>query len=132
IYLHEDLQNDMLSVVRRIFEIIGVDPSFTPDMSRKLNVGYVPKNATREKAFYQVRYLTRISQRYTPWRLQRPIERTLKALGRLVQPVHLARPAMPEDVRASLLEEYREDILKLQDLLRRDLSHWLSSVTLDG
>jgi hypothetical protein len=28
----------------------------------------------------------------------------------------------------SLLEDYREDIVKLEELLQRDLSHWLSSV----
>jgi len=28
-------------------------------------------------------------------------------------------------LRRQLTEEYREDILKLQDLIRRDLSHWL-------
>jgi hypothetical protein len=32
---------------------------------------------------------------------------------------------MPEGVREELTEAYREDILKLQGLIGRDLSSWL-------
>jgi hypothetical protein len=35
-------------------------------------------------------------------------------------------PTLPEDLRSRLLEIYREDILKLEELLERDLSIWLS------
>jgi len=35
-------------------------------------------------------------------------------------------PPMPEGVREGLTEAYREDILKLQKLVGRDLSGWLS------
>jgi hypothetical protein len=35
-------------------------------------------------------------------------------------------PAMPCEVRARLIDEYREDILALQNLIARDLSNWLN------
>ena len=35
-------------------------------------------------------------------------------------------PPMPEGVREGLAEAYREDILRLQKLVGRDLSGWLS------
>ena len=31
----------------------------------------------------------------------------------------------PADQRQELTEYYRQDILQLQDLIQRDLSHWL-------
>jgi hypothetical protein len=34
-------------------------------------------------------------------------------------------PPLDPEIRARLTEDYREDILKLQDLIGRDLSHWL-------
>lgn len=34
-------------------------------------------------------------------------------------------PKLPHEIRQQLIEVYREDILKLQDLLQRDLSIWL-------
>jgi len=129
IYLYEDLQQDMLSVVRRIFEIVGVDPSFVPDMSKKWNVGYMPKSPTREKVYYKLKNVARLCNKHAHWRLRSPLDKALELVGRLERPVHVPRPATPQDLRASLLKEYREDILKVQDLLQRDLSHWLSSVT---
>jgi hypothetical protein len=128
IYLHEDLQKDPLSLVKRIFEILQVDSSFIPDMSKKWNVGYMPKNPIREKFFYKLKNMSHFSKRHLPWRLRAPIRKTIALIGRLERPDQVPRPAMPHDLRDSLLEDYREDILKLEELLQRDLSHWLSPV----
>jgi hypothetical protein len=54
------------------------------------------------------------------WRVQ-SVERLI---DRIAQPNRIAPPAIPDDVRVSLLSEYQDDILRLSDLLRRDLSHW--------
>jgi len=35
------------------------------------------------------------------------------------------KPKLELDVRRQLIEEYRDDILKLQELIQRDLSKWL-------
>jgi len=32
---------------------------------------------------------------------------------------------LSRELRQNLLQEYREDILKLQDLIERDISEWL-------
>jgi hypothetical protein len=37
----------------------------------------------------------------------------------------VVKPLFPTEVRQELTAYYREDILNLQDLLGRDLSHWL-------
>ena len=51
----------------------------------------------------------------------------LAALQRLDQRFNLIAPPAPLDAetRARLTEDYREDIVQLQDLIGRDLSHWL-------
>ncbi len=37
----------------------------------------------------------------------------------------LSRPPFPPEVRRELVEAYREDVLRLEDLIGRDLSAWL-------
>jgi hypothetical protein len=37
----------------------------------------------------------------------------------------LDRPRMPDEARARLKAFFREDTLRLQDLIGRDLSHWM-------
>lgn len=55
------------------------------------------------------------------------IKRRLKArLKEKLLDQNLARVQMLPQTRAMLLEYYREDVLKLQQLIGRDLSHWLS------
>lgn len=128
IFLLEDLKSDMPSVLKTMFEIIGVDSSFVPDMSKKWNEGYMPKSAAREKFFYKLKNIAKHSDKHLPRSASSALRKVLGAVARLEKPANLPPPAMPEDIRASLLEEYREDILKLQDLLRRDLTHWLNPV----
>ena len=41
------------------------------------------------------------------------------------------RPPLLPSVRARLQDELRDDILKLQDLIGRDLSHWLTPESLE-
>lgn len=128
IYLHEDIQTDMLAIVQQIFEILGLDSTFVPNMSKKWNVGYMPKSPMREKVYYKLKHVTKFIAKHAPWRLRSPIEKSMEFIAHLERPVHVPRPPIPQDTRAALLEEYRDDILRLQDLLRRDLTHWLSSV----
>jgi hypothetical protein len=37
----------------------------------------------------------------------------------------LEKPPMPLHLRRRLVDQYRSDIMELQDLLNRDLSRWL-------
>ena len=42
-----------------------------------------------------------------------------------IQFLYIVKPQMKPETREYLKEIYKEDILKLQELLKRDLSHWL-------
>jgi hypothetical protein len=39
--------------------------------------------------------------------------------------INLEKPQMKPETREYLKGLFREDILKLQDIIKRDLSHWL-------
>src|SRR4051812_41423616 len=41
-------------------------------------------------------------------------------------------PPFPAEIREQLLDSYREDILRLQDLIGRDLSPWLEGAEINA
>jgi hypothetical protein len=117
VYLHEDLKADPLGLLRDIFRFLGVDEAFAPDTSVRYNVTglVVPKN----RAVYPlVRRLGTL----------KPVLRRLLPFGarkRIKGQVFAEPPPLAPEVRRALREGYREDIVKLEGLIGRDLSGWL-------
>ena len=119
VYLYEDLKGDPRGLLRDAYGFLGVDDAFVPDLSLKHNVSGVPKNRLVHSLL----------------RGRNPVKTALKPL--LPEPlrkkllVDLQRrnlekaPPIPPQTRRGLVEEYREDVLKLQALIGRDLSGWL-------
>jgi len=112
VFVYDDFKRDPRGVMRELYRFIDVDDSFEPDMTHRPNVSGVP----RSRALY--RWLEKSSAREAPPGLKR------KLLSRL-RDWNLPKPRLAPETRARLVEGYREDILKLQDLLGRDLSRWL-------
>jgi hypothetical protein len=46
-------------------------------------------------------------------------------LGVRAKNLTVRKPVLPRELRKDLIERYRDDILKLQELIKRDLSKWL-------
>lgn len=117
VYLYEDLNEDPSGTLRDIFRFLEVDESFIPDTSARLNVSGVPRNKALHSLVTNLNRPTIKS--FVPNRL-------LKALREPVRSRVLTKPPqlLPE-VRGRLIEVFREDILRLQELIDRDLSGWL-------
>lgn len=102
---------------------MGVDDPFVPEMSLRHNVAGTPR----------VRALHRLLDRRHPVKtILRPFlsSRWRLTLRERVRALNLRRPPpLGRDLRRHLVGIFREDVLALQDLLGRDLSHWL---TLEG
>ena len=128
IYLYEDLQKSPLSLVKEIFEILGIDSSFAPNISRRYNVGYVPRSPALSKGFYKTKALAQSVKKLIPQRLHWRMNSAVAIAERAERRNRVPRPPIQEEVRVSLLRDYRDDILRLGDLLRRDLSHWCSVI----
>lgn len=121
-YLYDDLRHDPQGVVRDLFEFLGVDDTFRPDMSEQYNVSGVPKNrflfnlANRRSPPLVRLVLRAIGSDYTLLRIKQVILRGLQ------QPA----PRLNRQFRQELTREFHDDILCLQELLQRDLSMWLA------
>jgi hypothetical protein len=118
IYLFEDLQKDAEGVCQDVFRFLEVDTGRSVDTSEIYNRSGPPRSTHLASLLY---YLSR----------KRSVARALPtAFGRGAKEWLLARntkpvPEMDADMRSWLQEVFRDDILRLEELLGRDLNHWL-------
>jgi len=115
-YFHEELTSDPLAVMRRIYEFLGVDPGFRPDVGRRYNEEMLPKVPMLHYAAYAAG-LWKIADRVVPRNARPVLRRFIFRSGAVSQPSR-------ED-RAILADYFRDDVSHLSQLVSRDLSHWL-------
>ena len=117
-YLYEDLRNDPVGLNKDIFEFLGVDKSFDPNVKKRHNPTQVPKNKTVNTLLNRPNPIKDTIKHFLPTGLRKGIADSLKKKN-------LGKPELSQKIRKQLISEYREDILQLQDLINRDLSKWL-------
>jgi len=114
--IHLALYDDF---VADLFTFLDVDPTFEPDMRVRSNAGGSHRNPLIGALLRRPNPVRFLARRLVPdaWR-----ERGRKRIvaGNL-KPV----PPLDPELRTELNEVVREDVGRLQDLLGRDLSHWL-------
>ena len=118
VYLYDDLQENPENLMRDIFEFLNVDSSFVPDTSKKINTSGIPKSKKLKEFLGKPDYVKSLLKPFFPKKLR-------KNLVYYLQQKNLQRPSISLDQRTHLTREYHADILKLQGLIKRDLSHWL-------
>jgi hypothetical protein len=126
VFLYEDFCKQPIAIMQEMYSYLGVDATFCPDVNKKAQVAKVPKNQT----------INNLLQRQNPLRtivanaLKTivPLETRQKLRESLVNLNSGDKKQAPlsEEERYQLMKLYQEDILKLQDLLQRDLSVWLA------
>src|ERR671912_401234 len=124
VWLYEDLREDPAGVTRGVFRFLEVDDTFAPDTSSKHNPAGVPASVPARAAMRATdRAVGGLRKVLTPTSGILPLAFEVR---RAVQSrVLTAPPPIDPEVREELIEGYREDILRLQDLIGRDLSTWL-------
>jgi hypothetical protein len=116
IYLFDDFVDDPTAIRQDLFRFIGVDPSFEPT-DRRVNTSGVP----------QSRWLHALLTAAAPVR-EAVVPLLPDALVDWVNDLknrNLEKPSMDPAVRARLIDTFRPHVHRLEDLLDRDLSHWL-------
>ena len=114
--LFEEFKRSPATIVRDLCEFLHVDTGFVPDTTLRHNPANVPKSALLNRVLYHPRVIRGVKT-ILPSRLQQ----TAKGLRqRNLSPA----PSFPADLRAQLLDLYRDDILRLEELVDRDLSSW--------
>ena len=123
IYLYEDLSSEPQVVLQDIFRFLGVDDAFIPEIAVRYNASGVPKNKILHSTLQRLRKLRPVVERALPEQQGRRLLR----LGSALHNRNLTRARLPSEVRRKVTDQYfRDDIVRLQSLIGRDLSDWLS------
>jgi len=118
VVLFDELHSDTAEVVNNIYNWLGVEETSNIDFSKRYNSGYVPKNLLKHNLFRAKRLLPNSVRTHAPAFLRdkiKSLEKSNKAEA----------PELPLDLRSRLLQIYASDVGKVQNLIERDLSHWL-------
>lgn len=121
VYLYEDLQSNSIGLMQDMFRFLGVDDTFVPDTFQKHNVSGIPRNKALHKFLKPSNPIGSILRPLLPSKLRQGLKNSLINFNLR------KKPQLSSEVRRQFIEEYREDILKLQDLIQRDLSSWLET-----
>jgi hypothetical protein len=117
-YIFEEFKKNAAETILDLYRFLGVDTSFVPDTSVKYNPGAVPKFRLLNKLFYHPRLINATKA---------VVPESVQGMLKQVREFNLTvTPKMPPDLRSKLLGIYREDIIRLEELLGRDLSIWLN------
>jgi len=119
ILLFEDLVKNPIETSQRIFEFLNVDNTFVPDTSKKANVSGTPKGIFGW-LIMKLRYYNLIPNiqfsNYLPAFI---IQFLFKSAYKKAEPLN-------KEVTKRLTQKfYKEDILTLEELIGKDLQHWL-------
>jgi hypothetical protein len=117
VILLEDLEKAPQATMRGLYGFLGVDPDFLPaDLLKVANPGGEPRNKLLHGLLSDPR-LRQFSRAFLP---AAAVERLRSLRSRNLQ----KQPLAPED-RRTAIGFFRDDILRTQDLIGRDLSSWL-------
>ncbi len=118
ISLLEDLKNDAPALMQSLYRFLNIDEHFQPQSDQVHNASGVIRNPALRLLWTRSNRLRSSLRPLLPSRLRHA------AFQWVIQ--DLEKLPFPAEQRAELTEVYRQDILQLQDLLDRDLSHWLT------
>jgi len=122
--LYDDLVSDPSALLKNIFKFLEVDDSFCPNLAKRYNTALVPRN----KLLHLI--VTTDNPVKSLFRLILPTTFDFRSrVKRKIKNMNLKKPdrkkLVEKNEKYRLIVKYREDILRLQDLLKKDLTVWL-------
>lgn len=129
VYLFEDLTSDVDAICGDIFSFLGLEPLQTVSAEKAHNPSGSPRSLVAAKIVHGAILLTRVLQRQwkvrMPGKSPLPVGRLKKVKDRMIERNSGTVPEMDALTRVKLREAFKGDVLRLQDLIQRDLNHWL-------
>jgi hypothetical protein len=124
IYLYDDLVYNQLETIQGMYTFLGVDSSYIPDMEIKYNATGTPKSEFIHNFLTKPNLLKKVVK---PLISMISSDENIIRMMELIKSKNLStsKPLINNEMKMRLTEYYREDILRLQKLIKRDLHHWL-------
>lgn len=116
IVLYDDLKKKLFDIIKELYAFAGVDDSFIPEISEKYNTAIIPRS---EIASYALKFN----------RLRIAARKLLKgSLKRNIKKIFLKTDELPQitsDEKKLLRTYFKNDVSRLEKMIKRDLSSWL-------
>jgi hypothetical protein len=125
VILFEDFARDTEATLRQILDFLGVGTAFVPDCSLKHNASGIPRSRTLHRLLDRSRSARSGPARWAKDRLAASGKSPLISLAVKLRNANLKKPALPPSLRDELTELFQDDVIALQSMIGRDLSHWL-------
>lgn len=113
VYLYDDFETEPVNMLKDIFQFLGVDDSFVPDMKRRHNVSLINRYANAPRTN---KVLSTVEKGFA--KLKMPL------LEKSVKSIRFYKPKFDIDDRKKLTNYYSEEISALEKILNKDLSNW--------
>lgn len=118
VYLYEDLDQFPEKLLKETYQFLEVDEVSFPGVLTRLNVSGKRKNKLLDDILYKGSLPKKILKPFLPNRFR-------KELANYIRTKNIIKDSCPPEVRKKLIDFFYEDIARLQDMIQRDLSHWL-------
>jgi Sulfotransferase family len=119
VIIYDDFNSRPREVLQDLFHYLGVDDEFQADTSTRYNVSLVPRYPALKAAIGRQTRMRAAFGKILPLTVRNQLLRGARQ-SLMVRPTPIA-----QELRHRLTDVFRSDILELQELIRRDLTHWL-------
>lgn len=119
IFLYEDFVAEPLETMQQIFQFLDVEP-FEPDMSVRYNVSGQARSKMLQSFLAKPNGLKNLLKPLLPSYVRQRMVAQMMSLN--VEP---SKQGLSQQERAMLQSLFHDDIVQLQQLIGRELSHWL-------
>jgi len=118
VHFFDELKADPLATVRAIYTQIGVDPSFTPDLTQTYNRTHRPKSSVLQRLMRRSNPVKSVLRTLIPETYRSRLRDSLTEVNK--SPV----PPLDPESRARLTRLLRDDIEETEAILGRSLDAW--------
>lgn len=128
VFLYEELREDPRNLHRQIFSFLGVQEDFEIDFSIAYNQSGFIKNPLVDKFIGANSLIFRTAKKLLSEESMRKLKdnRLLFKKVNDLRNKNLSKPNLTKELRQRITYEiYKEDILFLEKIIKKDLSHWL-------
>jgi hypothetical protein len=121
VFLYEDLQADAVAVCQQISAFVGADSSFVPRVDVQYNISGLPRSTLVRHLLERSHVVKTMGRRLAPV----IGDARLRRLQASLQEKNVRRQHMNPQLRRVLVEQFTDEICRLESLIGRDLSIWL-------
>jgi len=125
VVLYDDFRLNPQKVLKDIYEFIGVDSSYSPNLKTEFNVSGIVANKKIDSIIGQNSVVKKWIGTVAPQLFNYlSANKNIKSWVNQLRNRNLKRPSLSFELKKQVNEIYKSEIDSLQSLINRDLSHW--------